>query len=377
MNAKRINSILLFLLWFSLLQGQVTRSESVSIILNAKNKNEVAKSEIQIIAPSFTKGTTFKTTDSRVELIGRIEKFSGIGGTVIVKSEKVEVDKAGVFKTPVWLESGTNEILITAIDDKNNQLTEVIKMEYEPPEVAFADSIKNEAIFYGLIIAVNDYQDPKFESLDRPINDAQKLYNVLISKYTFSPENVQVIKNPTRKDIINALEYLAKKVTQKDNLLIFYAGHGFWNENSNVGFWLPSDAREDSKDKWFPNSELVDYLKEIKSKHILLIADACFSGSIFKSRFVSIDRAEAPQDLYKLPSREAMTSGTLTKVPDRSAFTKYLIEQLADINEQVFTSDQLFKSFQTAVENNSDAKPRYGVIENVDDKGGEFVFIKK
>lgn len=377
MNAKRINLILLFLLCSYLLQGQVTRSESVSIILNAKNKNEVAKSEIQIIAPSFTKGATFKTTDSRVELIGRIEKFSGIGGTVIVKSEKVEIDKAGVFKTPVWLESGINEIPITAFDDKNNQVSEIIKMEYEPPEVAFADSIKNEAIFYGLIIAVNDYQDPKFESLDRPINDAQKLYNVLISKYTFNPENVQVLKNPLRKDIIDALENLAKKITQKDNLLIFYAGHGFWNENSNVGFWLPSDAREDSKDKWFPNSSLVDYLKEIKSKHILLIADACFSGSIFKSRAIIIDRTETPIDLYKLPSREAMTSGTLTKVPDRSAFTKYLIEQLDNYNEQVFTSDQLFKSFQPAVENNSDAKPRYGVIENVDDKGGEFVFIKK
>jgi hypothetical protein len=377
MIAKRTISIILFLFCFSLLKGQVIKSESVSITLNAKNKSEVAKSEIQIIAPSFPQGSTFKTTDSRVELIGRIQKFSGVGGTVIVKSEKVEIDKAGVFKTPVWLESGLNEIRITAFDDNNNQLSETIKMEYKPPEVAFADSIKNEAIFYGLIIAVNDYQDPRFESLERPLNDAQELYNVLTSKYTFSPENVRVIKNPLRKDIIDALEDMAKKITQKDNLLIFYAGHGVWNENSNVGFWLPSDARMDSKDKWFPNSALVDYLKEIKSNHILLIADACFAGSIFKSRAVIIDRMETPQDLYRLPSREAMTSGTLTKVQDRSAFTKYLIEQLSDFEEQVFTSDQLFKSFQTAVENNSDSKPRYGVIENVDDKGGEFVFIKK
>jgi hypothetical protein len=376
MNAKRIISMLLFLIFFSLIQGQVIKSESTSIILNAKNKIEVAKPEIQIIVPSFSDGTMFKTTDSRVELVGRIENFKG-AGSVIVNSEKTEIDKAGAFKITVWLEPGSNEISVMAFDDKNSKFEKKIKMEYETPDVAFANSIRNESVYYGLIIAVDNYQDPKLESLDRPVVDAEKLYNILTSKYTFDPENLQFIKNATRQEIIYALDELSKKVTQKDNLLIFYAGHGYWNENSNVGYWLPSDARQDSRDKWFPNSTLVDYLKEINSKHILLIADACFGGSIFKSRAVIIDRKETVQDLYNLPSRKAMTSGTLTKVPDRSAFTKYLIEQLTDYNEPAFTSDQLFSRFQTSVENNSDTKPRYGVIENVDDKGGEFVFVRR
>jgi hypothetical protein len=376
MKAKRIISMLLFLIWFSLLQGQIIKSESTSIVLNAKSKTEVKLPDIKIFNPSISDGAMFKTTDSRVELVGRIENLTG-AGSVIVNSEKAETDKAGAFKITVWLEPGINEVSVLAYDAKNNKLEKKIKMEYESPDIAFANSIRNESVFYGLIIAVDNYQDPKLESLDRPVNDGEKLYNVLVSKYTFNPENIKFIKNATRQDIIFALDELSAKVTLKDNLLIFYAGHGYWNENSNVGYWLPSDARQDSRDKWIPNSTLVDYLKEIKSKHILLIADACFGGSIFKSRAVIANRKETVQDLYNLPSRKAMTSGTLTKVPDRSAFTKYLIEQLTDIKDPAFTSDKLFSSFQTSVENNSDTKPRYGVIENVDDKGGEFVFLKR
>lgn len=379
MKIKRIKSVLFFLICLTFVNNgqEVTCvSESASIILNIKRKPEIPKSRIQILNPSFSAGTVYRTSDPRVELIGRIEN-AGDAASVIVRDEKTETDKAGTFKVVVWLEPGVNEIPLIAFDNKNNRLEKVIKLEYETPEIALANKVRKESTYYGLIIAVNNYLDPGLESLDRPVNDAQKLYDILISKYTFNPENVKFVQNAERQDIINALDELSRKVTQKDNLLIFYAGHGVWNDNSNVGYWLPSDASKDSRDKWFPNSTLVDYLRLIRSKHTLLIADACFGGSIFKSRAAMLDRRETVQELYNLTSRKAMTSGTLTKVPDRSAFTKYLIEKLNDNNESVITSEKLFSSFQTAVENNSDTKPRYGVIVDVDDQGGEFIFIKK
>jgi len=72
-----------------------------------------------------------------------------------------------------------------------------------------------------------------------------------------------------------------------------------------------------------------------------------------------------------------MTSGTLTEVPDRSAFVKYLLERLNDNTEKYLTSEQLFSSFRMAVINNSDVVPQYGEIYNVGDEGGDFVFIRK
>ena len=166
-------------------------------------------------------------------------------------------------------------------------------------------------------------------------------------------------------------------MTPNDNLLIFYAGHGWWDQDANNGYWLPSDARRDSKIDWFRNSSLVDYLQEIKSKHTLLIADACFGGAIFKTRKAFTDAPKAIEKLYELPSRKAMTSGTLTEVPDRSAFINFLVERLENNTEKYLSSEQLFSSFRIAVINNSDVIPQYGEIRNVGDQGGDFIFIKK
>ncbi len=185
------------------------------------------------------------------------------------------------------------------------------------------------------------------------------------------------LRNTTRGDLIQALDDLAHQVSSMDNLLIFYAGHGWWDEGANIGYWLPADADSHVKTNWFRNSALVDYLKEIDSKHTLLITDACFGGSIFKTRAAFPSRTKAFEKLYELPSRKAMTSGTLTEVPDRSSFTKYLVERLNNNDETYLSSEQLFSSFRISVINNSDAIPQYGVIGNVGDQGGDFILIKK
>jgi hypothetical protein len=162
-----------------------------------------------------------------------------------------------------------------------------------------------------------------------------------------------------------------------DNVLIFYAGHGYWDERANVGFWLPADASFNNTTKWFRNSTLVDYLKTINSRHTLLITDACFAGSIFTTRggFPNEDRAY--EVLYELPSRKAMTSGRLTEVPDRSAFARYLLNRLENNQNTYISSEELFSSFRIAVINNSDVIPLYGEIKNVGDEGGDFIFLKK
>ena len=121
----------------------------------------------------------------------------------------------------------------------------------------------------------------------------------------------------------------------------------------------------------------MDYLKEIKSKHTLLIADACFGGAIFNTRKAFANQEKAFEILYELPSRKAMTSGRLTEVPDRSAFTRFLIQRLEENDERYLSSEQLFSSFRIAVINNSDAIPMYGEISKVGDEGGDFIFIRR
>ncbi len=245
----------------------------------------------------------------------------------------------------------------------------VVKAVVEPVPVVQAGK------FYALIIGINDYNDPHISTLNYCIRDANKFYKTITSQYTFDEGNVKKLENATMEQIIASLDYFAKIVTPQDNFLIFYAGHGVWDASSEIGFWLPADAQRDSKLAWFRNSTLRDYLREIHSKHTLLITDACFGGSIFKTRAAFMDAPLAVNKLYELPSRKAMTSGTLTEVPDQSAFLKYMIDRLESNSEKYLSSEQLFSSFRIAVINNSNVIPQFGEIKEVGDEGGDFIFI--
>jgi len=237
--------------------------------------------------------------------------------------------------------------------------------------------ILTEGEYYGLIIGINEYQDPLINDLDEPIKDAQKLVDILTGSYTFEEKNIIFLKNPTREEIIATLDKLEKIINSKDNLLIFYAGHGHWDELTQKGYWLPSDARHENTAKWLRNSSLSGYISSIKSNHTLLIADACFSGGIFKTRAAFGTPAMAIQKLYELPSRKAMTSGTLKEVPDKSVFLQYLTRRLMDNKDKYLPSEQLFYSFKPAVLNNSINVPQFGEIRNCGDEGGDFIFIRR
>lgn len=232
--------------------------------------------------------------------------------------------------------------------------------------------------YYGLFIGINEYTDPNIQTLDNPIRDAQELVNVLSDGYSFENDDLIFLQNPERAEIIDALDELSNKATEKDNVLIFYAGHGIWNEKLNQGYWLPADASLDSKSQWLSNSTLRDYLGGIKSKHTLLISDACFSGGILKERAVE-ESSKAMLELYKLPSRKAMTSGTMTTVPDESVFIRYLVKNLKENETKLLSADQLFRNFKIAVIHNSPRGlvPQYGVIAFAGDEGGDFIFMKR
>ncbi len=382
MNLKHIIFSLILLFCFSLIQAQVIKSERSYLKLNIKPKKEKSEApdttcpELKIISPAITEGTKFVSSSPEINLIGRAIDESGVA-SVIIKSEISEINEAGMFSRRLILEPGENLIPVIVLDKSYNSLEKSFLIEYTPPEPTLADIVQEESKYYALIIGVNNYEDPAILPLDNAITDAEHLYEVLISEYIFKKENVKLIKDAKRRDIVNALDEFAEIITPQDNLLIFYAGHGWWDANAYIGYWLPSDASRNSKANWFRNSALVDYLKEINSKHTLLITDACFGGSIFKSRNAFPEAEKAIQKLYELPSRKAMTSGTMTEVPDRSSFIKFLCERLTDNTEKYLSSEQLFSSIRSAVIYNSDAVPQYGEIKNVGDQGGEFIFIKR
>lgn len=233
--------------------------------------------------------------------------------------------------------------------------------------------------FYALLVGCSDYTDPSISDLGGlPVTDAEALATCLKKNYTFEESNVQVLKSPTRRELVIALDEMSKKVTPEDNVLIFYAGHGHYEDDNDIGYWLPKDAEVSNSANWLYNDQLVAAMRKIKSLHTLLISDACFSGSIFKNRSVSLVGAtDVIKKKYQLPSRKAITSGTLKTVPNKSVFIKYLLDRLEKNKDKYYSSATLFQAIETPVGNNSSSLPQFGVIANVGDEGGDFIFIKK
>jgi hypothetical protein len=332
--------------------------------------------KVEYISPKIPVGFKFTTRQPQMDLIGKATDETGIS-FVSIDSEMQSLTEAGIFTARLELKPGINQFRIVAMDEKENLNEQYFEVEYIPPVISLADRISSEATYYGLIIGIEHYKDREIPDLNNPISDAQKLHDALVNYYQFEKENITFMKDATRAELIRSLDKLANSVTSDDNLLIFYAGHGWWDTEASNGYWLPSDAEKNDKTNWFRNSTLVDYLKEINSKHTLLITDACFGGSIFKTRSAFGSKDKAYEKLYELPSRKAMTSGQLTEVPDKSPFTKYLIRRLEENTDTYLSSEQLFSSFRLAVMNNSDAIPEYGEIDKVGDEGGDFIFLKK
>lgn len=242
--------------------------------------------------------------------------------------------------------------------------------------MAASNSVVPGGKYYALLIGVSKYVDVRL-NLDNPVKDAQKIRKVLTENYSFELDNTIVLENPTRGDIFSALYKLRSKITINDNLFIFYAGHGYWDEKIKQGYWWPRDADASDPSNWLSNSDLREQLRGISSAHTLLVSDACFSGGLFRTRDPNIKKASIDyQMLYKLPSRRAITSGTLTAVPDNSVFVEYLLKRLAQNTDQFLPAQQLFNTLRMAVINNSATVPQEGVIAETGDEGGDFIFLK-
>ncbi len=275
----------------------------------------------------------------------------------------------------------TSDIPVAISKNKSSSEKTSDRSSNEEEKDIYASNIDytNPGKYYAIIIGVSNYIDPNIPDLDSlPILDAISLKNSLNKNYLFEKENILELYNPTRRDIVTAFADMSKKISSNDNLLIFYGGHGHYEKENDIGYWLPSDAEVSNPSNWLYNDQLVADVKKIKSLHTLLISDACFSGSIFKTRSVNMEEASNfVKQKYQLTSRKAITSGTLKTVPNKSVFIKYLLDRLNNNNEKFFSTSQLFQSIEQPVSNNSKSLPQFGVIQNVGDEGGDFIFIKR
>jgi len=230
--------------------------------------------------------------------------------------------------------------------------------------------------YYALVIGINNY--PNLTPLKTAVNDARAVSDILSQKYGFK---VTRLTNPGRSEIISALGSLRRKLTRHDNLLIYYAGHGWLDNKANEGYWLPADSSLDDESNWISNSTITASIRANEAKHVLVVADSCYSGKL--TRAIHINR-KIPGYIKRLcdkKARVAMASGGLEPVEDNgngdhSVFATEFINILKK-NDSVIEGTEVFSQLRRPVMLNADQTPEYGDIRKAGHDGGDFLFISQ
>ncbi|MBI3753586.1 MAG: caspase family protein [Deltaproteobacteria bacterium] len=253
-----------------------------------------------------------------------------------------------------------------------------IKETAQPPDI----TIKGD--YWALIIGINKYPNlPAKWQLEGAVPDARAVKDMLIKKYGFAEERVVFISDEqaTRKGIITWLRELSKSIKEQDNLFIYYAGHGVYESESESGWWIPSNAELEDTSSYISNAEIRDAIRTIKAKHILTVADSCFSKSLLGGATRSLGEQSIKQ-VYQDKSRQVITSGGLKPVLDKgegghSVFANSLLRLLDSNQDKYLTSSEIFPKLRDSVSNatSGDQVPVSGVITGVGDENGDFIFI--
>ncbi len=236
----------------------------------------------------------------------------------------------------------------------------------------------------AILIGINSYDEPSWQALKTPINDVEELKSVLVRDYFFSDNDIVLLKNATFDNIIGAFNDI-KRVTDSDtSLLIYFAGHGYYPPGEDEGYWVPRDAGSPETQRLFiPTSTILSKIKAIQSRHTLVIADSCFSGSLIRTTRGTATNSRFFRELSSKKSRQIITSGGLEPVSDQgwgnnSVFAGKLLDILTQKRSTPLSASELALNLRKEVKNADAAQtPEYGRLHIPDDENGEFFFVRK
>lgn len=227
-------------------------------------------------------------------------------------------------------------------------------------------------------IGIDKYQFQK--RLNNASADATKFKEVLVKNYQFDPSNVTTLLNEqaTRTGILKCIRECGERLTDHDNLIIYYAGHGEMSRKKTTGFWIPVEAKEN--EGYIPNDRIRTLIKEMDAHHIYLIIDACFGGAMITRDLdstTSINHTDGNQPR----SRRVFTSGREERVLDgplggHSPFLKSIITKLEDAQNPISTNSLEHYVIEFG-KHNFNQKPQAAIIFGTGHDLGQFTFYPK
>ncbi len=361
---------------------------------------EMAGPTIEIVDPSLvlTRGSSsivkVRSGTRMKEVIGKVTAPAGLFSFSLNELRKTP-DKNGLFRVPVPVLEDTTQVKLVAVDKQGKQVTAeftLVSEQSTPRDSASTvpvdlKSLRAEdfGIYHALIIGNEKYAH--LEKLDTAIEDANSVAELLSKKYKFK---TTILIDATRYELLSALNQLREKLTDKDNLLIYYAGHGELDKVNARGQWLPVDAEANSSANWISNISITDMLNAMAVKHVLVVADSCYSGALTPSSIPKMqalsnrERSVSLKLIGGARSRTALSSGGELPVLDggggkHSVFAKAFLSVL-EANQGIIEGQRVYKEVSARViydadRYNFDQVPEYAPIQFAGHESGDFLFI--
>lgn len=368
----------------------------------------VAGPTIEILDPpiSLTRGipsVKLRSAESSRLVVGKVTAPGGLL-SLTVNDRRQKVDATGVFKANVALKTRDTPVKMVAIDRRGQRTA----LEFliipqlrvaQRPDLYTKPAIQGPSMerlgqglkfgdYYALIISNEKYRN--FPPLETPVNDARRVERLLHDKYGF--ETV-LLTNANRYEILSALNTLRERLNENDNLLIYYAGHGELDRINERGHWLPVDAERSNTANWVSNTDITDIINAMSVKHVMVVADSCYSGSMTRSSLARMDvgmsfkaKRRWLEIMSMARSRTVLTSGGLQPVLDRgegnhSIFADAFLNALEN-NDTVLEGYSLYRTVSDRVQRAAarygiDQTPQYAPIKHGGHEAGEFFFVPK
>ena len=246
--------------------------------------------------------------------------------------------------------------------------------------------------YHAYVIGINKHKYNEksalgWQTLETAENDAKEVGDVLEKEYGFEVRRL-IGKYATRASIMGALDELAE-FTEKDAVLIYFAGHGHFDKTIGEGFWIPYDAKRKlgakwAKHDWIWNTITTKMTAVSQARHILIIADACYGGSIFRGGEDGEDVDDKDLSWYLRAasgkSRYAISSGGYERVSDsgahHSAFAQSVLDHLKFTADPAFCASELAIGIKPKVHQLTGQLVCNAPLSGSVHVGGEFVFIK-
>ena len=283
-----------------------------------------------------------------------------------------------------YSQDGINELELR-VQNRDGQQAISLR-EVHVGATALADAAKLPRKDYALIFATDKYDS--WRALVNPIFDSRSIANTLQKNYGFVTE---VVENPNQSQVLDKLrEYAEKKYADMDQLFIFFAGHGFYDETFKEGFVVTRESLPDDpgRNSYLRHSVLRSTINNNPCKHIFLVMDVCFGGTFDEEvagarnlddeTYTSPSQSEIISRKLKFKTRKFLTSGGKEYVSDgiegrHSPFARQFIEAL----EKGMGSDGILTTTEimTYVEMIKTV-PQFGKF-GADQLGSDFVFVVK